>query len=236
MDLDLDNYFDVNDTIELQARVEKMGQELGYPLYGIVRVQDNVDGTTTFTGYSNMTPEAEQELNDPARGKQDPVMQFVKRHSRPLLWNRLTYKEAGREHLWLEQANLGYRSGVISALHLPRGQHLLLGFDGDLDKLPSQAEATYKAGMLQLALAHIQNTLEKIDSAAIAGPHKVTLSARELECLKWTMEGKTAWEVGMILGIAERTVNQHVKAAMIAMDAGTKHLAVLKAMRLGLLG
>ena len=28
-------------------------------------------------------------------------------------------------------------------------------------------------------------------------------TARELECLKWTMEGKTAWEVGQILSISE---------------------------------
>ena len=42
-------------------------------------------------------------------------------------------------------------------------------------------------------------------------PHRSTppteaLASREAECLRWTMEGKTAWEIGVILGIAESTV------------------------------
>jgi DNA-binding CsgD family transcriptional regulator len=61
------------------------------------------------------------------------------------------------------------------------------------------------------------------------------LTARELEALRWTMDGKTAWEVGAILGISERTAVLHVNNAMHKLGCSSKHQAVIKALRLGLI-
>ena len=61
------------------------------------------------------------------------------------------------------------------------------------------------------------------------------LTPRELECLRWTMEGKTAWELGRILGISEQTAVRHVNNAAHKLDAVNKHHAVVKALRFGLL-
>jgi DNA-binding CsgD family transcriptional regulator len=49
------------------------------------------------------------------------------------------------------------------------------------------------------------------------------------------MDGKTAWEVGVLLGVTERTVIQHLQNAMRKLDCNSKHQAVLKALRLGLI-
>ena len=49
------------------------------------------------------------------------------------------------------------------------------------------------------------------------------------------MEGKTAWEVGDLLGISERTAALHVNNATHKLDCVNKHQAVLKALRLGLI-
>ena len=62
-----------------------------------------------------------------------------------------------------------------------------------------------------------------------------SLTPREVEALQWTMEGKTAWEVGVILGISERTAVLHIQNAMRKLEAVNKHQAVLKALRLGLI-
>ncbi len=53
--------------------------------------------------------------------------------------------------------------------------------------------------------------------------------------LRWTMDGKTAWEVGAILGISERTAVLHIQNSMQKLGATSKHQAVLKALRLGLI-
>jgi DNA-binding CsgD family transcriptional regulator len=55
------------------------------------------------------------------------------------------------------------------------------------------------------------------------------MSARELDCLKWTAEGKTAWEASVILGISERTVRFHLNAAREKLKCATTTQAVAKA-------
>jgi LuxR family quorum sensing-dependent transcriptional regulator len=39
------------------------------------------------------------------------------------------------------------------------------------------------------------------------------LTAREREALAWASQGKSAWEIGEILGISQRTVEEHLAAA-----------------------
>jgi LuxR family transcriptional activator of conjugal transfer of Ti plasmids len=41
----------------------------------------------------------------------------------------------------------------------------------------------------------------------------VSLSAREIECLEWAAQGKSAWEIGSILGISRRTAAFHLDNA-----------------------
>jgi DNA-binding CsgD family transcriptional regulator len=60
---------------------------------------------------------------------------------------------------------------------------------------------------------------------------QILLSARELDCLKWTAEGKTAWEASVILGITERTVRFHLNAAREKLQCATTTQAVAKAVR-----
>lgn len=55
------------------------------------------------------------------------------------------------------------------------------------------------------------------------------MSARELDCLKWTAAGKTAWEASRILGISERTVIFHLNAARKKLNCATTTQAVAKA-------
>ena len=61
------------------------------------------------------------------------------------------------------------------------------------------------------------------------------LSQREIECLYWVSEGKTAWETAHILEVSERTVNFHLGNAMSKLDTHSKHRAAIKAISLGLL-
>jgi DNA-binding CsgD family transcriptional regulator len=57
----------------------------------------------------------------------------------------------------------------------------------------------------------------------------ILMSARELDCLKWTAAGKTAWEASVILGISERTVRFHLNAAREKLNCATTTQAVAKA-------
>jgi LuxR family transcriptional activator of bioluminescence operon len=61
------------------------------------------------------------------------------------------------------------------------------------------------------------------------------LSPRERECLLWVAEGKTSWEIGVILATSERTVNFHLQNASAKLGVSNRQHAVAKAMLLGLL-
>src|SRR3546814_11241249 len=39
------------------------------------------------------------------------------------------------------------------------------------------------------------------------------LTQREVSCLQWAAIGKTSWEMGLILGLTERTINFHIHNA-----------------------
>jgi DNA-binding CsgD family transcriptional regulator len=61
------------------------------------------------------------------------------------------------------------------------------------------------------------------------------LSLRQLECLAWAQEGKSAGDIGQILGISGRTVEGHLAKACDALGVRTRMQAVLRARDLSLL-
>jgi len=57
-----------------------------------------------------------------------------------------------------------------------------------------------------------------------------SISPREKEVLKWIIEGKTNWEIGVILHISERTVKFHVQNLMKKLRATNRYHIVAKAL------
>ncbi|NQV79949.1 MAG: helix-turn-helix domain-containing protein [Alphaproteobacteria bacterium] len=62
------------------------------------------------------------------------------------------------------------------------------------------------------------------------------LSRRETECLEWTAQGKTTWEIAQILCLSDSTVNYYIRNAMKKLTVHTKAHAVSKAAVLGMFG
>jgi len=61
------------------------------------------------------------------------------------------------------------------------------------------------------------------------------LSVRQLECLYWAQEGKSATDIGQLVGISGRTVERHLFNACRALGVRTRVQAVIKARDLHLL-
>lgn len=60
-------------------------------------------------------------------------------------------------------------------------------------------------------------------------------SYRQLECLAWVHEGKSATDIGVILGISSRTVEDHLRRACDLLGVRSRVQAVVRARELGLL-
>lgn len=220
---------------EFHGVVLRFARELGFDTMAAVTVVDNPGGEVEFIAIDN-APEAYRDvMQNPQDGRLDPVMQHCKRSSVPIIWDQNTYLSAGAAPVWETQAQFGFRTGIGVALHLPEGRHFVMGVDRDQALPNSREEVTRMVANLQLFAVHAQDTAMRVLIPERLQPERPKLTPRELDCLRWTMEGKTAWEVGSILGIAERTAVLHVNNAMHKLGCANKHQAVLKALRLGLI-
>ena len=94
----------------------------------------------------------------------------------------------------------------------------------------------YSSTVIQETRIHTQfvaqathEALKRVVNSAITDAHECELTARECECLQWTANGKTAWEISKILKLSESTVTFHLKNAINKMEVSNRPQAVAKA-------
>lgn len=226
---------EARDRDEFRAEVVRFAHGLGFSTVSAVAVIDRINGEREFLQVDNTPAAYRDTYADRDAWKRDPVMQHLKRNTMPIVWSQSTYVDRGAGDVWEQQALHGYRTGIAMALHLPEGRRFLFGVDRD-QSLPQDAgELQRIVADLQLFCVHAQDSALRILVPEELARERPALTPRELECLSWTMEGKTAWEVGAILGISERSAVFHVNNAMHKLGCSNKHQAVLKALRLGLI-
>ncbi len=220
---------------EFRDEVVGFTKRLGFETVSATVVIDHLLGEAEFITVDN-TPQAYRDaFQNQQNWRVDPVMQHCKRQSMPIIWSQKTYVAQGLGDKWEEQARFGYRNGIALALHMPEGRHFFLGVDRDQPVPMHAGELTRVVADLQLFAVHAQEAALRILAPGAAEPGGPSLTPRELETLRWTMEGRTAREVGDVLGISERTAALHVNNAAHKLGCINKHQAVLKALRLGLI-
>ncbi len=220
---------------EFRDEVVRFTQRLGFETVSAITVIDHGLGRSEFIAVDNTPVEFVQTYVDPTAQRRDPVMQHCRRQSVPIIWDQETYIGQGAGELWEQQACYGYRTGIAMALHLPEGKHFLLGVDRDKDLPDDPDELQRVVADLQLFAVHAQDAALRLLVPVAERPERPALTPRELEVLRWTMDGKTAWEVGALLGISERTVVFHINNGTHKLGCINKQQAVLKALRLGLI-
>ncbi len=220
---------------EFRDEVVRFTQRLGFETVSAVTLVQRGLGRSDVTVVDN-TPKAFSDTYlDPSVGRRDPVLKHCRSETVPIVWDQATYVKNGAAEQWEHQARFGYRTGIAMALHLPEGKHFFLGVDRD-QALPADPDELQRlVADLQLFAVHAQDSAMRILVQPEDQPERPALTPRELEALRWTMDGKTAWEVGAVLGISERTAVLHINNAMHKLNCVNKHQAVLKALKLGLI-
>ncbi len=223
------------DKREFANELVSFTQRLGFETVSATLVLDHMLGEAEFITIDN-TPQAYKDsFNNLSNGRRDPVMQHCKRQSVPIVWDQTTYVDQGQADKWEEQSRFGLSNGIALALHMPEGRHFFVGVERDRPVPANPSELTRVVADLQLFAVYAQDAAQRILIPAQPDSNLPSLTPRELESLRWTMEGKTAWEVGNVLGITERTASLHVNNATHKLGCVNKHQAVLKALRLGML-
>lgn len=85
---------------------------------------------------------------------------------------------------------------------------------------------------IRAAYIALANEAPKSRTKAVQNP---SLTEREIECLKWSAEGKTYEDIGMLLGISARTVRFFLENARHKLGSVNTTHAVAAAMLRGLI-
>jgi LuxR family transcriptional regulator, quorum-sensing system regulator SolR len=162
----------------------------------------------------------------------DPTVAHGARSVMPLVWTETLF--AGCRTFWEEARAHGLRVGWAQSCHDARGVGGLLSLARSHDDLLPKELDNVSLRMSWLTQA-VHESMARLLVPKLMPEVAVNLSARELEVLRWTAEGKTSDEVGAIMCIAERTVNFHVNNTLIKLGATNKTAAAIKTAMLGLL-
>lgn len=220
---------------ELREAVLRFAHEAGFNTVAATAVIDHTVGPPEFISEANVPRGYKEAFVNFQAAQRDPVMQHCKGAASPIVWDQATYVSRGAGELWEEQARFGYATGLAVAIHLPERKHFLLGMERDRALPGDRAELRRLVADMQLfAVVAMEAAMRVMVPAAPAAQDGPQLTARELESLRWTMEGKTAWEVGQLMHVTERTAVLHLTNATHKLGCVSKHQAVLKALRLGL--
>jgi DNA-binding CsgD family transcriptional regulator len=121
----------------------------------------------------------------------------------------------------------GYTTGVRPLTAAAHGSMFCLSVPGARRDERSET-------ILELVVPHLHHTLCRLFDGKWRGVKGVVISTREKDILRLMSQGKSSWEMSVIVGISESTVNYHVYNVMQKLEAINRPQAVAVAAQLGL--
>ncbi|WP_352493487.1 LuxR family transcriptional regulator [Mesorhizobium sp. M0118] len=142
----------------------------------------------------------------------DPVILHARFGGFPFRWGSalpgLQPSEA-QQRVFDEAAQFGICCGVTIPIIDLRGNFAAMTFAADKrDPAFFRVVERYEDDLPYVATCFHMFVRRKLSAHRIVDG--VPLTAREYECLQWAARGKTAWEIGCILGITRRTAAFHL--------------------------
>ncbi len=89
--------------------------------------------------------------------------------------------------------------------------------------------------ILEFVIPHLHLALSQLYSNKQLEWNKAVITQREKEVLNWLKQGKSSWDISVILGVSERTVNYHVNNIRKKLGATNRPQALALAARRGLI-
>ncbi len=164
----------------------------------------------------------------------DPVLRHMHTSSLPAIWSDRLFHGCESVEFWEEAKASGLEGGVSFAVHEQPGVTGIFSLARDLPLDLRQAEMSALVGRAQIFASMMHQAVVRLHLPKLLPEKAIALTPRERECLKWSADGKTAWEIGRILNIAERTVVFHVNNVVQKLGASNKTQAIVRALTLKL--
>ena len=206
-------------------------RNLGYKFCGFSITSNSVGAEASTVNLNNFPHEWNTQYEKNNATQIDPVVAHCNHSTLPVLWSEELFSKApwlwrllqqqGLQHGW-SQAIHDEESGLRSILSLARSHCPISAF-----------ELYEHLGFSVFISRHLHALAIGMQPKKPARPQVPPLSRRELEVLKLSADGKTAYEIARILSLSERTVNFHVHRTIEKFGVNNKIAAVIAAARSG---
>ncbi|WP_435235210.1 helix-turn-helix transcriptional regulator [Psychromonas sp. PT13] len=162
--------------------------------------------------------------------KTDPIVDYCSKNHSPIFWGKVAPSELKDINRGLFPVN---QSGFAVPLHGPMASFGMLNLSTGADKPNCDHILSEALTVFQIVMPYIQDAIATVRSESY--DHKMQLTCREIECLTWATEGKSAWEIAHILGCSERTVTFHLNNATAKLKCTNRYQAIAKAILTGVI-
>ncbi|OPY69669.1 MAG: Regulatory protein SdiA [Syntrophorhabdaceae bacterium PtaU1.Bin034] len=171
--------------------------------------------------------------------KIDPIIKENWLTQTPQYWDDTYRKYHDAEPMISAARDFGLREGVTHGLTASDGMTSLFSFAARSMKHDPRIELIldHVIPHLHLAFDRISHPRKerRISSSGMQGSPHMNLSSREMEILKWVKDGKTTWDISVIMSISKETVKFHMKNILRKLGAVSRTHAVAIAIEKGLL-
>lgn len=164
----------------------------------------------------------------------DPSYFAALQHSSAIKWRDALLKnrtQAQREYLE-RLKGFGISDGISIPIHGPNGCIAVLIFASTRLLGKAWDDSDY---LSLFAVALIQRIKRIMAARLLPQEKEVTLTVREAECLAWVLDGKTNWEIGVLVGITARTVQFHIANCTRKFGVNNRIQAAVKALTGGMI-
>jgi LuxR family transcriptional regulator, quorum-sensing system regulator BjaR1 len=220
----------VDDADALMAALSEAADYFGFGSFAIATVP-SLSGDFRRHNYGLRWPKGWFEhyvkRNHP---RHDPILRYTRQTAEPFAWSEVM---PGRDLTDVERAVMNEATdfkltgGFVVPIHTPSGDLGLVTYGGSgFDMSLADRRA------LQLISIFAANKIHQIVGPT---PPIPKLAPREIEILKWFLDGKTNRDIGDILKISDRTVETHFANACQKLGVVTRTQAVVAALQAGLI-
>lgn len=223
------------DSTELRAQTEKFARQMGFEhfAYALTITAPSVKPQQYFL--SGFPQEWVDRYLQRGYFKIDPLVRHAENSTLPVIWDDEQFHDGKAQEFWEEARMYGLRGGLSFAVHEQPGVTGIFSLARDrvLDLQGQDLAAVI--GRAQMFASLLHQAVTRVDLPKLLPHGNASLTARERECLKWAADGKTAWEIGRILSISERTAVFHLNNVVQKLGAANKTQAIVRAVALKLL-
>jgi LuxR family quorum sensing-dependent transcriptional regulator len=158
--------------------------------------------------------------------RDDPAIRYCRRVAQPFDWSAAPFdpvREPRAAEIVERARDFGLADGYVTPVPSPSGSL------GSVWVAGQRAFGARAKAAIHLTSLYTFDRLRALHAPSCRS--KPSLTTREREVLNWIASGKSAWEIGEILAISKRTVDEHTQAALRKLGAANRAQAVAIALR-----